>query len=122
MSIHHDRTGAIEALLKERIVIIDGAMDTMIQTYKLDEAAYRGDRFKAWRKDLKGNNDVMNITRLQVIAESHRQYLEAGADMIETNTFNSQADSLADYGTESLAYELSKRVAVCAHRAADSVM
>src|SRR5947207_2570110 len=122
MSIGRDRTPELEALLRERIVIIDGAMGTMIQTYKLEESAYRGDRFREWRKDLKGNNDLLNITRPKVIEEIHRKYLEAGADIIETNTFNSQSISLADYGMESLAYELSKAGAECARRAADAVM
>jgi len=122
MSIYRDRTAELEALLRERIVIIDGAMGTMIQTYQLEEAAYRGDRFREWRKDLKGNNDLLNVTRPQIIEEIHRKYLEAGADIIETNTFNSQAISLADYGMESLAYELSKAGAECARRAADTVM
>ncbi len=117
-----DRAGQLERLLRERIVIIDGAMGTMIQTYKLDEAAFRGERFKDWHKDLQGNNDVLNITRPEVIEEIHRQYLEAGADIIETNTFNSQAISLADYKMEALAYELSKAGAECARRAADKVM
>ncbi|MDB6066005.1 MAG: metH [Pedosphaera sp.] len=116
------RTQELERLLRERIVIIDGAMGTMIQTYKLDEAAFRGERFKDWHKDLKGNNDVLNITRPEVIEEIHRQYLEAGADIVETNTFNSQAISLADYKMEALAYELSKAGAECARRAADKVM
>jgi len=122
MSIQKDRTAELEKLLRERIVIIDGAMGTMIQTYKLEEPAYRGDRFQNWHKDLKGNNDLLNVTRPQIIEEIHRQYLEAGADIIETNTFNSQAISLADYGMESLAYELSKAGAECARRAADAVM
>src|ERR1700731_4824221 len=101
------RAEQLERLLRERIVIIDGAMGTMIQTYKLDGAAFRGERFKDSAKDLKGNNDVLNITRPQVIEEIHRKYLEAGADIIETNTFNSQAISLADYKMEEFAYELS---------------
>ena len=122
MSIGRDRTAELEALLRERIVIIDGAMGTMIQTYKLEESAYRGERFREWRKDLQGNNDLLNITRPKVIEEIHRKYLEAGADIIETNTFNSQSISLADYGMESLAYELSKAGAECARRAADAVM
>ena len=91
MSIQKDRTTELRKLLEERIVIIDGAMGTMIQTYKLEESAYRGDRFQNWSKDLKGNNDLLNVTRPQIIEEIHRQYLEAGADIIETNTFNSQA-------------------------------
>jgi 5-methyltetrahydrofolate--homocysteine methyltransferase len=116
------RAEQLDRLLRERIVIIDGAMGTMIQTYKLDEAAFRGERFKDWHKDLKGNNDVLNITRPEIIEAIHRQYLEAGADIIETNTFNSQAISLADYKMEPLAYELSKAGAQCARRAADKVM
>src|SRR5580658_5641620 len=113
------RAAELEKLLRERIVIIDGAMGTMIQSHKLDEAAFRGQRFAAWHKDLKGNNDVLNITQPQIIEVIHRQYLEAGADIIETNTFNSQAISLADYGMEEFAYELSKAGAACARRAAD---
>ena len=117
-----NRIEHLERLLRERIVIIDGAMGTMIQQHKLDEAAFRGARFADWRgKDLKGLNDLLNITRPQIVEEIHRQYLEAGADIIETNTFNSQRISLADYGMESLAYELSKTGAECARRAANKV-
>src|ERR1035438_6133860 len=117
-----DRIEHLQRLLRERIVIIDGAMGTMIQQHHLDEAAFRGDRFKDWRgKDLKGLNDLLNVTRPQVIEGIHRQYLEAGADIIETNTFNSQSISLADYGMESLAYALSKAGAECARRAADKI-
>ena len=112
----------LRKLLQERIVIIDGAMGTTVQQYNLDEAAYRGDRFTEWKKDLKGNHDLLNVTRPQVIEEIHRRYLEAGADIIETNTFNAQAISLADYGMESLAYELSLAGAQAARRAADQVM
>ena len=104
-----DKIEQLQRLLRERIVIIDGAMGTMIQQRKLDEAAFRGARFADWRgKDLKGCNDLLNLTQPQIIEDIHRQYLEAGADIIETNTFNSQAISLADYGLESLAYELSQ--------------
>src|SRR5688572_17575734 len=112
----------LRGLLNERIVIIDGAMGTMIQQYKLDAAAYAGERFRGWKKDLKGNNDLLNITRPEIIEEIHRQYFEAGADIIETNTFNSQAISLADYEMESLAYELSVAGAAVAKKAAESVM
>jgi len=111
----------IEALLKERILILDGAMGTMIQQRKLDEAAFRGERFKEWKKDLKGHNDLLNLTQPAVIEDIHRQYLEAGADIIETNTFNSQAISLADYHLETLGYELSKAGAACAKRAVEKV-
>ncbi|HEX5647795.1 MAG TPA: homocysteine S-methyltransferase family protein, partial [Nitrospira sp.] len=111
----------IESLLKERILILDGAMGTMIQQRKLDEAAFRGERFKDWKKDLKGHNDLLNITQPAIIEDIHRQYLEAGADIVETNTFNSQKISLADYGMDTLGYELSKAGAECARRAVEQV-
>src|SRR3954447_15991812 len=111
----------IAPLLTKRILILDGAMGTMIQQRKLDEAAFRGERFKDWKKDLKGHNDLLNLTQPAVIEDIHRQYLEAGADIVETNTFNSQAISLADYGMESLGYEMSKAGAECARRAAATV-
>src|SRR4051812_29913951 len=107
MTVQTNRAEDLQRLLRERIVIIDGAMGTMVQQRKLTEADFRGRRFADWKgKDLKGNNDLLNITQPHVIEEIHRQYLEAGADIIETNTFNAQAISLADYGLESLAYEL----------------
>ncbi|MCW5553598.1 MAG: methionine synthase [Verrucomicrobiae bacterium] len=110
-------------LLRERIVIIDGALGTMIQQRQLDETAFRGQRFADWKgKDLKGCNDLLNITQPHIIEEIHRVYLEAGADIIETNTFNSQSISLADYGLESLSYDLAKAGAQCARNAADKVM
>src|SRR6187399_511089 len=96
----------LQDCLKERILIIDGAMGTMIQRYKLEEKDYRGERFKDWHTDVKGNNDLLSITQPQIIEEIHKQYLEAGADILETNTFNAQRISLADYGMEDLAYEL----------------
>ncbi|MEK6532809.1 MAG: homocysteine S-methyltransferase family protein, partial [Nitrospirota bacterium] len=91
---------SIEQLIQSRILILDGAMGTMIQQRKLDEAAFRGERFKDWKQDLKGHNDLLNITQPAIIEDIHRQYLEAGADIVETNTFNSQAISLADYHME----------------------
>jgi len=109
-------------LLQKRIVIIDGAMGTVLQGHNLDEAAYRGERFKKWHKDVKGLHDLLNVSRPQLVESIHRQYLEAGADILETNTFNAQAISLADYGMEDLAYELSKAGAQAARRAADGVM
>jgi 5-methyltetrahydrofolate--homocysteine methyltransferase len=117
-----NRTQELGSLLQKRIVILDGAMGTMIQSHKLDEAAFRGERFKNWHKDVKGLNDLLNITQPQIVEEIHRQYLEAGADIIETNTFNAQSISLADYGMEALGYELSKAGAECARRAANQVM
>jgi 5-methyltetrahydrofolate--homocysteine methyltransferase len=122
-SIGGNRSRELARLLRERIVIIDGAMGTMIQQRKLTETDFRGARFKTWNgKDLKGLNDLLNVTQSQIIEDIHREYLEAGADIIETNTFNSQTISLADYGLESLAYELSKAGSECARRAADKVM
>lgn len=96
----------LEAILNTRILIIDGAMGTMIQRYKLEEEDYRGEGFKNHPHPLKGNNDLLSITQPQIIKEIHKAYLEAGADIIETNTFNSTSVSQADYHMESLAYEL----------------
>jgi 5-methyltetrahydrofolate--homocysteine methyltransferase len=115
-------SASLVALLQQRILVLDGAMGTMIQQRKLDEAAFRGERFKEWKKDLKGHNDLLNLTQPAVIEEIHRQYFEAGADIVETNTFNAQAISLADYGMESLAYEIARAGAECAGRAAKRVM
>jgi 5-methyltetrahydrofolate--homocysteine methyltransferase len=108
---------SITELLSERILIIDGAMGTMIQHYKLSEAGYRGDRFKDWPTDLKGNNDLLCLTQPQIIKEIHKQYLEAGADIIETNTFNAQRVSLADYHMQELAYEINVAAARIANEA-----
>ena len=107
----------IKKLLEERILIIDGAMGTMIQQYKLSEADYRGERFKDWHSDLKGNNDLLCLTQPQIIKAIHKEYLEAGADIIETNTFNSQRVSLADYHMQSLAYEINLAAAKIAKEA-----
>lgn len=112
----------LAALLKERIVIIDGAMGTMIQRYKLTEEQFRGERFKGHPGDLKGNNEILNITQPQIIEDIHSAYLDAGADIVETNTFNAQAISLSDYKMETLGYELSKAGAACARKAADKAM
>ena len=110
---------SIRQELEKRILIIDGAMGTMIQRYQLAEADYRGDRFKNWPIDLKGNNDLLCLTRPDIIKAIHAQYLEAGADIIETNTFNSQRISLADYQMESLAYEFNFAAAKIAREAVD---
>ena len=104
-------------LLNERILIIDGAMGTMVQRYKLQEADYRGERFKDWHTDVKGNNDLLCLTQPHIIKEIHLQYLQAGANIIETNTFNSQSISLADYDMQSLAYELNVAAAKIAREA-----
>ena len=107
----------IRELLQKRILVIDGAMGTMIQRHKLTEADYRGERFKDWPSDLKGNNDLLSITQPQIIVGIHREYLEAGADIIETNTFSSTVIAQADYDMQSLAYELNVASAKCARQA-----
>jgi 5-methyltetrahydrofolate--homocysteine methyltransferase len=107
-------------LLQRRILILDGAMGTMIQTYKLSEADYRGERFRDWPCDLKGNNDLLSLTQPKIIDDIHRAYLEAGADIVETNTFNATAISMADYQMQSLVYELNFESARLARRAADA--
>src|SRR5216117_1763652 len=116
---HEDTTRSLDALLARRILVLDGAMGTMVQRYALSEADFRGERFKNHAKDLRGDNDVLVLTRPDVVSEIHRQYLAAGADIIETNTFNSTAVSQADYGLESLAYELNLEGAKLARAAAD---
>jgi 5-methyltetrahydrofolate--homocysteine methyltransferase len=112
----------LEQALRERILILDGAMGTMIQSYKLQEADYRGERFADHPHDLKGNNDLLCLTRPDIIEAIHRAYLEAGADIIETNSFNAQRISQADYGLEHLAYELNLAAAQCARRAVEAFL
>jgi 5-methyltetrahydrofolate--homocysteine methyltransferase len=117
------REQRIEALKREaneRILILDGAMGTMIQRYKLDEAGYRGARFKDHPRDLKGNNDLLVLSQPKIIGEIHNAYLEAGADIIETNTFNAQAISQTDYGLADIAYEMNVAAAKLAREAADA--
>jgi 5-methyltetrahydrofolate--homocysteine methyltransferase len=109
----------LEQALKERILILDGAMGTMIQSYKLDEADYRGERFADWASDVKGNNDLLSLTQPQIIRDIHTAYLEAGADIVETNTFNANSISMADYHMEELAYELNRESARIAREACD---
>jgi len=112
----------IQQCLQERILIIDGAMGTMIQRHKLSEADYRGERFKDWASDLKGNNDLLCLTQPHIIKGIHKLYLEAGADIIETNTFNAQRISLADYHMEALAYEINLAAAKVAREAVDEFL
>jgi len=117
-----ERRQRIEALhqaLTERILLLDGAMGTTIQSFRLGEDDFRGDRFKDWETDLKGNNDLLSITRPHVIQDIHRQFLDAGSDIIETNTFNSNAPSMSDYGLESLVGELNLAAARIARECAD---
>ena len=108
----------LEGLMRQRIVVMDGGMGTMIQAYGLDEAAYRGERFREWPRDLKGNNDLLSLTRPEIVEEIHRKYFEAGADVVETNTFNSNGVSMGDYGMVGLVREINAAAAGCARRAA----
>ncbi|MGI9309834.1 MAG: homocysteine S-methyltransferase family protein, partial [Gammaproteobacteria bacterium] len=121
MMARQQRFQCLRDLLSERIVFLDGAMGTMIQTHKLDEQGYRGERFEDWPQDLKGNNDLLTLSRPEIIADIHKQFLLAGADIIETNTFNSNAPSLADYGMQDLCVEFNEAGARLARRVADEV-
>ena len=114
----NDKLKLLTDILQQRILVLDGAMGSMIQRYKLSEQDFRGDRFKDHPKDLKGNNDLLNITKPEVIKEIHRAYLEAGADIIETNTFSANAVSQADYKLEHLAYEINFEAAKIAKETA----
>ena len=118
-TIRPDCTDELTATLQGRIMVIDGAMGTAIQRDRPDEAGYRGERFKDWPSDLVGNNDLLNLTQPQIIEGIHREYLQAGADILETNTFNANAVSLADYGMAELSYELNYTGAALARAACD---
>ena len=109
----------IQECLQERILIIDGAMGTMIQRHTLTEADYRGERFAGWHTDVKGNNDLLSLTQPHIIEGIHKEYLDAGADIVETNTFSSTSIAQADYDMQSLAYELNVASARLARKAAD---
>ena len=111
----------LEQLLAKHILMLDGAMGTMIQSYQLSEQEFRGERFKKHPRDLKGNNDLLVLTRPRVVEEIHQAYLDAGADIIETNTFNSTAISQTDYGTQDLVYELNREAARLAQRLAEKM-
>ncbi|MDE2235892.1 MAG: methionine synthase [Gammaproteobacteria bacterium] len=111
----------LEAILRQRILMLDGAMGTMIQSYRLSETDFRGQRFAGHGRELRGNNDLLVLTRPRVIEEIHQAYLDAGADIIETNTFNATAISQSDYGTEALAYELNREAARLAARLAEKM-
>jgi 5-methyltetrahydrofolate--homocysteine methyltransferase len=114
MSIHQD--------LQNRILVIDGAMGTMIQRHKLQEADYRGTQFADWHLDIKGNNDILCITQPRIIIDIHRQYLDAGADILETNTFSAQVISMADYQMEQYSYDINVAAAQCAKTAVAEYM
>ncbi|KUI37843.1 methionine synthase [Mycobacterium sp. IS-1590] len=120
-NIRPDCTDELTATLGQRIMVIDGAMGTAIQRDRPDEAGYRGERFKDWPSDVQGNNDLLNLTQPQIIEAIHREYLDAGADIIETNTFNANAVSLSDYGMEEFSYELNHAGAALARKACDDV-
>jgi len=120
MTGRNDRTAELQALLVRRILQLDGAMGTMIQSYRLDEAGYRGKRFADWSSDLKGNNDLLVLTQPQLIREIHDKYLAAGADIVETNTFNATRVSMSDYGMEDLVGEINTAAARLAREAADT--
>ena len=105
------RLSRLEPLLNERILVLDGAMGTMIQTYRLGESDYRGERFRDWPRDLKGNSDLLSLTQPDIIRAIHRAYLDAGADILETNSFTATSVAMADYGLESLVYELNRAAA-----------
>lgn len=115
-----ERTNALKNALEERILVLDGAMGTLIQSYKLDEVDYRGERFQAHSIDLKGNNDLLSLTRPDIISEIHNKYLEAGSDILETNTFNATQLSQSDYALEHIVYELNKVSARIARDCADA--
>jgi 5-methyltetrahydrofolate--homocysteine methyltransferase len=121
IALRGERLREFHRLLRERLLVLDGAMGTVIQSYRLEESDYRGERLRDHGSDLKGNNDLLVLTRPEVIGEIHRRYLEAGADIVETNTFNSTAIAQADYGTDSLVRELNLAAAQIARRAADDV-
>ena len=116
-----DATEALTDLLTERILVIDGAMGTMIQGHGLDESGYRGERFADWDSDVRGNSDLLSLTQPDIIRSIHKEYLESGADIVATNTFSAQRISQADYGMEDLAYELNYESARLAREAADGV-
>jgi 5-methyltetrahydrofolate--homocysteine methyltransferase len=116
-----DATDALTVLLRERILVIDGAMGTMIQGHGLDEAGYRGERFADWHSDVRGNSDLLSLSQPDIIRSIHREYLESGADFVATNTFSAQRISQADYDMEDLAYELNYESARLAREAADAV-
>ena len=109
----------IKDVLKERILVLDGAMGTMLQRYKFTEEDFRGERFKDWQHPLQGNNDLLSLTQPEAIAEVHRKYFAAGADIVETNTFSSTTIAMADYHMEDLVYELNYESARIAKKVAD---
>jgi 5-methyltetrahydrofolate--homocysteine methyltransferase len=116
-----ERRAQLAALLKERLVILDGAMGTMVQAHNLGEVDYRGERFAGWPSELRGNHDLLTVTRADIIGDIHRDFMLAGADIVETNTFNSNAASLEDYGLQDCVKELNYAAAALARKVADEV-
>ena len=121
MTIRPDQTELLTNLLQQRTLILDGAMGTMIQQHKLEEEDYRGERFKDWQSPVKGNNDLLVLTQPEIIKDIHLEYLKAGADVIETNSFNATETSMADYNMESLAEEINFEAAKLARAACDEI-
>jgi 5-methyltetrahydrofolate--homocysteine methyltransferase len=117
----HDAAALIPSLAAKRILVLDGAMGTMIQTLRLSEEEFRGTRFADWPRDVRGNNDLLDLTRPDAIRAFHLEYLRAGADIVETNTFTSTSIAQADYGMEGLAYELNREGARLAREACDAI-
>jgi len=116
-----DVTQRLDALIRQRILVLDGAMGTVIQSYKLGEADYRGARFRDHGRDLKGDNDLLTLTQPAIVREIHRRYLGAGADLVETNTFNATRIAQADYGLEEICYELNREAARLARLETDAM-
>jgi 5-methyltetrahydrofolate--homocysteine methyltransferase len=115
----NNRITLLSQAVKERILVLDGAMGTMLQRYRLSEKDYRGERFADWSIDLKGNHDLLNLSRPDVVEQIHREYFQAGADIVETNTFNANAISQADYGTQAHVYDINFASASLARKVAD---
>ena len=120
-ALRPDATDELTAALRTRLLVIDGAMGTMVQRHKLEEEHYRGERFADWPSDVKGNNDLLVLTQPDIIRGIHTEYLEAGADIVETDTFNAQKISLADYGMQEFAYEMNVAAARLAREACDAM-
>src|ERR1700742_2004045 len=118
MIMPSDQEKTLRALAAERILVLDGAMGTMIQALSLDEQGYRGARFDAWNREVRGNNDLLNLSRPDAIRDIHLKYFRAGADIVSTNTFSSTTIAQADYGMEKIAYELNEAGARLAREAA----
>ena len=116
------RYEALERELERRVLVIDGAMGTLLQAHGLSEEDYRGERLRGWAKDVKGNHELLNLSRPDLVEAAHREYLDAGADIVETNTFNANRISQADYGTEALVHDINVAAASAARKAVEAAM